>query len=111
MSAKFSEPTPSPSTNISVKTTVKANLSGHTTESESKTFNGVPVSYGEDKNYVHNQIAPSQVWTVIHNLQKHPAVSVVDSSGEVVIGDVLYLDENTVELRFNGEFSGKAYFN
>lgn len=40
-----------------------------------------------------------------------PAVTVVDSAGTVVIGEVDYLDDNTVRLTFCAAFSGTAYFN
>ena len=35
----------------------------------------------------------------------------VDSAGTVVIGEVDYLDDNTVRLTFCAAFSGTAYFN
>lgn len=62
-------------------------------------------------NYVHNQQVPLDTWTVVHNLGKYPAITVVDSAQEVVVGEAKYIDENTVELKFGGSFSGKAYFN
>ncbi len=64
-----------------------------------------------DKTYVHNQRQASREWTVTHNLNKMPSVTVVDSAGTQVIGDVLYLDSNRVMLRFSGAFAGKAYCN
>lgn len=64
-----------------------------------------------DKFYVHNQISSSALWTINHNLKKYPSVSVVDSAGTQFIGDVTYLNENAVEVRFSAEFSGKAYLN
>lgn len=66
---------------------------------------------GGDKNYVHTQSAPSDVWTASHNLGKKPAVVVVDSADEVVYGEIQYIDDNTVTLTFVGPFSGRAYFN
>ena len=44
-------------------------------------------------------------------LAQRPAVTVVDSAGTVVIGEVDYLDDNTVRLTFCAAFSGTAYFN
>ncbi len=66
---------------------------------------------GGDKNYVHTQGVPSDIWSVSHNLGKKPAVVVVDSTEEVVYGEIEYIDDNTVTLTFSGGFSGKAYFN
>lgn len=61
--------------------------------------------------FAHNQQVPLNIWVVAHNLGKHPSVTVVDSAQEVVVGEIRYIDENTVELKFVGSFSGKAYFN
>lgn len=36
---------------------------------------------------------------------------IVDSAGTVVIGEIDYLDDNTVRLTFCAAFSGTAYFN
>ncbi len=66
---------------------------------------------GGDKNYVHVQNEPSAQWVASHNLGKKPAVVVVDSADEVVHGEILYIDDNTVTLTFAGAFSGRAYFN
>ena len=61
--------------------------------------------------YTHNQIVPLSVWTITHNLKKYPSVTVVDSSGSVVVGDVKYLSENELQVSFSGAFAGKAYLN
>lgn len=65
----------------------------------------------EDRTYVHKQATPSSVWTIQHNLNKYPAVSVIDSSNREVFGDVEYLDLNSVRIIFSGAFSGKATLN
>ncbi len=62
-------------------------------------------------NYEHTQLIASDNWIVVHFLDKKPAVTVVDSADTVVVGEIIYLNNDTVELRFNGQFSGKAYFN
>jgi hypothetical protein len=64
-----------------------------------------------DKNYVHTQSSSSATWVVTHNLNKNASVTVVDSAGTVVIGQVDYDSLNQVTLTFSGAFSGKAYFN
>lgn len=63
-----------------------------------------------DKYYRHVQGSPSATWTVTHNLGKRPAVSVVDSAGSLVEGDISYTNDNTAVLTFVGAFSGEAYF-
>lgn len=64
-----------------------------------------------DKNYVHTQNEPSETWTITHNLAKYPSVSVVDSAGTVVYGQIDYNSTNQATLTFSSSFSGKAYFN
>jgi|TARA_R100001460_G_scaffold44439_1_gene81211 hypothetical protein len=66
---------------------------------------------GIDKNFVYTQSVPAIQWTVFHNLNKYPAVSVVNSAKEVVIGDVEYLNLDNVRITFTAAFSGQAYFN
>lgn len=64
-----------------------------------------------DKTYTHNQGAASATWSITHNLNKMPAVTVVDSADNVVVGEIEYNDNNSVTITFSGPFSGKAYLN
>jgi hypothetical protein len=64
---------------------------------------------GADAYYVHAQGSPSSIWTVTHNLAKHPAVSVVDTGDSVVMPDVHYVSDSQVQLTFGSATSGKAY--
>ena len=66
---------------------------------------------GSDLNYVHDQGSPSTTWNVAHLLNKYPSVTVVDTAGTVVVGDISYTDSNNLVLTFNAVFSGKAYIN
>lgn len=72
---------------------------------------GVIASSSGDKNYVHDQASPNSTWTITHNLNKRPAVSVVDSAGTQIICDVQYDSDNQVTLTFDDSTAGKAYFN
>lgn len=64
-----------------------------------------------DKNYIHTQSAPSDNWTIIHTLNKYPSVTIIDSGGTEVIGDIKYIDTSTVLVTFASGFSGKAILN
>jgi len=64
-----------------------------------------------DKHYTHNQVATATTWSITHNLNKYPSVSVVDSGNNWVIGDVEYINQNQLTITFNAAFSGKAYLN
>ena len=64
-----------------------------------------------DKTFAYNQAISSNVWEIKHDLDKYPAITVVDSGGSVVIGEIVYIDKNNVRITFTSAFSGKAYFN
>jgi hypothetical protein len=63
-----------------------------------------------DKNYSQAFTSVSTV-TVNHNLGKYPAVSVVDSAGDLVEGDIIYTTINQLTLSFSASFSGTVYCN
>lgn len=73
----------------------------------------IPVSTeaGGDKTYIHKQVIASNTWEITHNLYKYPSVSVVDTGGNAVIGDVEYTSLNTLVITFTAPFSGTAYLN
>jgi len=60
--------------------------------------------------YTHTQASPSSSWTVNHNLGYYPGgVSIVDSAGSKVYGDVTFVSENQLVVNFSAAFGGKAY--
>src|SRR5664280_210411 len=59
--------------------------------------------------FIHTQILPLSTWTITHHLGAYPSVTVVDSGGNTVIGQVTYLSTNALKIVFNASFSGKAY--
>ena len=60
--------------------------------------------------YTHVQSAATNTWTVQHNLGTKPGgVSTVDSSDNVVVGDVLYTSDNAMTITFSAAFGGKVY--
>ena len=63
---------------------------------------------GDDKFYVHEQTTPLATWTISHSFGRYPAVTVIDSSGFVIITDVEYSNSTTVVLTFAQPKSGKA---
>jgi hypothetical protein len=62
-----------------------------------------------ENTFTYRQDTPASVWTVVHNLGTFPNVTVLDSTGSQVMGDLLYLDGNSVQLTFSAPFSGVAY--
>lgn len=87
------------------------------TEQDTRTVQGGgvgiqgPAGEDGDKHYRHVQSTPAQVWVIDHPLDKFPAVSVVDSAGEQVEGNVLYTSQQQVVVSFTGAFSGEAFLN
>ena len=64
-----------------------------------------------DKHFAFTQNSASATWTIAHNLNKFPSVTVVLSSGKKGYGDVNYTDKNNLTISFAGAESGKAYMN
>ena len=61
--------------------------------------------------YTHTQASASSTWTITHNLNCFPSVTVVDSANTVVVGDIEYISANVVRVTFVAAFGGKAYLN
>ena len=59
--------------------------------------------------YVHNQLASSTTWTVTHNLNFYPNVTVYDSAGSMVEGSVTHSTATSLTITFSSAISGKAY--
>jgi len=58
------------------------------------------------------QVKPSSMWHIEHNLNKYPSVTVVEYDTKRVIEcEVKYLSLNDLNLYFNGRFRGWAYLN
>ena len=90
-----------------------ANLKCYVANVNEWTVTGLPstqIATG-DKNFVYVQPTPSNSWVINHNLNKYCSVTVVDSAKTEIIGDLQYIDLNTLILTFVGTFSGQAYCN
>lgn len=70
-----------------------------------------PQGGGGDKTFVFRQQSASAQWSITHDLDKYPSVTVVDSAGTVVTGDVTYEDNSNLTVAFSAPFSGTAYLN
>ena len=71
---------------------------------------GVPLYIADTtRRHVHTQASASATWTITHVLGGRPSVSVVDSSGTVVVGEVRYDSNTVVTVLFTTSFSGYAY--
>lgn len=61
--------------------------------------------------YTHTQASASASWTITHNMGKHPSVTIVDSGGDQVLGEVEYVSANQLIVSFSASFAGVAYLN
>ena len=64
-----------------------------------------------DKHFTYIKSTPDSVWEITHDLDKYPSVTVVDSAGSVVMGDITYTSKSALTVTFSAAFSGKAYLN
>lgn len=87
---------------------VKASLTDYDTEW--KSVSDLSEEVIAEERYTHTQSAALSTWEVVHNLGRYPIVSVTDSSGSAVYGDVVHVSENETHLIFRVPFSGTAEF-
>ena len=59
--------------------------------------------------YRHTQNAPLTTWTVNHNLNFYPNVTVFNSAGDQVEGTVTHIDATSLTVNFSTALSGKAH--
>jgi hypothetical protein len=55
------------------------------------------------------QNVASDTWTFVYDLEYIPTVTVVDSAGSTVEGEVRYKPDHVIEIKFAVPFSGTAY--
>ena len=64
---------------------------------------------GSAAEYVFEQTLPANSWDITHNLNRHPEVSIVTTSGDRVMGGVHYVSPFRLTLSFAYGFAGVAY--
>lgn len=101
--------TVSPPAPINVAFSQTQGVSGPAGEQGAPGTQGIPGPMGTT--YPFAQSIPAAVWTIVHGLDRYPSVTVKDSAGEEVEGDVRYVDANTITITFAAPFSGDAYLN
>lgn len=73
-------------------------------------WGGVPFyTANSTQRHVHTQASASATWTITHLLGGRPSVTVVDSAGTVVVGEIRYDSNTVVTVLFTAPFSGYAY--
>lgn len=59
--------------------------------------------------YYHAQNTASATWTIVHNLNFYPNVTVQDSAGTILEGEITYTNTKQLTVHFTAAFSGNAY--
>lgn len=59
--------------------------------------------------FVFNKLTPDSEWEIRHDLDMHPNVTVIDSSGAVSFAHIEYLSPNRITLTFSSSVAGVAY--
>lgn len=65
---------------------------------------------GGDK-YFSQSFTNQSSLTVSHNLNKKPAVTIIDSAGDQVFGNVTHLSDNQIQIAFSASFTGTVLCN
>ena len=66
-------------------------------------FNTTPVAHE------HIQNVASATWVITHNLGFKPNVTIIDSAGNIVEGEIAYTNSDSLIVTFSIAFSGEAY--
>lgn len=64
---------------------------------------------GGSGTYIHTQSIAASVWTVAHNLGRRPASEVVDNLGAVLVANVVYVDDNILQVTHGAPMIGAVY--
>jgi hypothetical protein len=61
--------------------------------------------------FVFDQLTPSALWTIPHNMGYRPSVEITTLGGMEVDGEVLHLSSNLLTIAFNPPLAGSARLN
>lgn len=67
---------------------------------------------GSPTSFLHTQTISSSTWTIVHGLNRAPAITVYEAIGNskiLVTCEVVYVDQNTIQLEFSTPIAGEAY--
>ncbi len=61
--------------------------------------------------FAYTQNTPAIVWDVVHDLNRYPSVTVVNTEGQVVQPDITYVSSNEIKISFAFPYTGSVYLN
>ena len=100
-----------PTTPTSGNVEITASLSATGTPDNTTFLRGDNTWVKADKDFVFTQAVPSATWSIQHDMDKFPSVSVVNNNNVLMYGNITYIDKNNLTINFSAGFSGKAYLN
>ena len=59
--------------------------------------------------YRHEQLTPTETWSIEHNLGFYPNITIIDTAGDQVDGDVAHVSDMTAIVTHSAAFAGIAY--
>jgi len=68
-------------------------------------YNAIPALVS----YTHTQAAVATTWTIVHNLNFRPNVTVFDSANSMVEGSITHTSSTQLSISFSAGISGTAY--
>lgn len=63
------------------------------------------------QNFEFIQTTPATEWSIEHNLDKFPSVTILNDAGDKIYGGIFYNSVNKVTLSFSQPITGKAFLN
>lgn len=58
--------------------------------------------------YVHTQNTPLSTWNITHTLDKYTNVTIYDNNEHVIEGEIIYVSNSQLQIKFNTSLSGKV---
>lgn len=64
--------------------------------------------YDPDKHFTYIQSSPETQWYVTHDLERYPYVTTFNEFGEIIEGEVRYINTREIVIYFSQEMSGRV---
>ena len=64
-----------------------------------------------ETSYVHTQSISLSTWNITHTLDKYTNVTIYDSNDNVIEGEIIFISNTQLQIRFNESLTGKVVLN
>lgn len=62
-------------------------------------------------NFIHTQTIPSDTWSINHQLNKYPAITIIDTNGFEIEAEIIHTNKDNLTITFSVVFIGTAVLN